>query len=193
MKKTFVVAISFLVVNFLYAQEKAEISNQVVSLSAPLNQLGNNEIRFNLATAIAGLPELNFERFVSDNASFGLTIAASLEKPESMITRSMFLPYGRLYFGEKKDAGFFIEANMAIIGQRDKYNEIIFDTATNTYSGQRTIDNKAVSFGFGCAAGAKFLARNGYIGEVIVGGGRLFGNNLIGGYPRFGFSVGKRF
>ena len=193
MKKIFIVVISFFVVNILQAQDKSELNNQVISLSAPLNQLGNNECRFNLATAIAGFPEFNYERFVTDNSGFGLTVAVSLEKPGNMITRSMFLPYGRLYFGEKKDAGFFIEANMAILGQREKYNDLVYDTVTQTYSGIVPIDNRAVSFGFGCAAGAKFLARNGYIGEVIVGGGRLFGDNLIGGYPRLGFSIGKRF
>ena len=192
MKKIVSIIILSSFVSVLFGQDRQLLKNEVLALSAPLKQLGNNEIRFNLATAIAGLPELNYERLLSDNAGVGLSLAVSLENPIDMQTRSIFLPYGRLYFGDKKDAGFFIEANMAVAGQREKSVGIFYDSTTGTYTG-RGVDNKAVSFGFGCAAGAKFLARNGYIGELYLGGGRLFGNTIIGGYPRIGFSVGKRF
>lgn len=191
MKKIGVIFICLLIVNFVYAQDNQGISNQVIKLSAPLQQLGDNEIRFNLASAIAGLPEFNYEKFVSDNAGIGIAVAVSLEKPENMYTRSEFMPYGRIYFGERKASGFYIEANMAVVGQREYYTSYIWDINGNTTT--KLIDNKSVCFGMGGAVGAKLLTRNGFVGEIYLGGGRVFGNAIVEGYPRIGFSIGKRF
>mgnify|MGYP000146115486 CR=1 FL=1 len=51
----------------------------------------------------------------------------------------------------------------------------------------------STNFGFGAAAGVKLLARNGFVGEVYLGLGRLFGESIAGAYPRVGISLGKRF
>lgn len=190
MKKISVIFISILVANFAYAQNNPAVGNQVINLSAPLHQLGDNEIRFNLASAIAGLPEFNYERFVSDNAGIGIAMAVSLEKPETMTTRSEFMPYGRIYFGDRKASGFYIEANMAMIGQREVYNDLNYSVSPPTLV---PVDNKAICFGMGGAVGAKLLTRNGFVGEIYLGGGRVFGKALVEGYPRVGFSIGKRF
>lgn len=147
----------------------------------------NNELRFNLVTAIAGFPELNYERFVADNFGVGLSLAASLEKFEDMSMRAIAIPYCRVYFGEKKAAGFFIEGNMALANEKE-YSYYYVS------SGDQASDiAKSTSLGFGAAIGLKFLARNGVIGEVYLGGGRLFGASLSGGYPRVGVCIGKRF
>ena len=51
----------------------------------------------------------------------------------------------------------------------------------------------APNFGLGAAAGAKFLTKNGFVGEIYVGAGRLFGSSDIEVYPRAGITIGKRF
>ncbi|MFZ9661220.1 MAG: hypothetical protein ACO29O_05015, partial [Chitinophagaceae bacterium] len=144
-----------------------------------------NEIRFNIATAIAGLPELNYEAFIADNVGLGMAVAVSLETSENMEIRSLFIPYARIYFSEKPNAGFFIEGNLGFAGQKG--------TKYDSFNGQSTGVKSYFNGGFGAAVGWKFLTRNNYVGELYGGLGRLFGDNLIVVYPRVGITLGKRF
>ena len=179
MKKT-ILAIVVLICNHnLFAQETES----------------NNEIRFNIPYAIAGLPEISYERVVDDNMSIGISTAVAIEKPYNYDTdkglreRSFFCPYYRLFFGKKRAAGFYIEGNMAVVGQREKGNVYNYITGTYNY-----VDAKATSFGFGASIGLKLLSKNGFTGDFYGGWGRLFGNPIItSGYPRFGVCMGKRF
>ena len=52
-----------------------------------------------------------------------------------------------------------------------------------------------MGLGLGLAIGGKFLTKNGFIGEIYIGGGRNFINTdkIDGGYPRIGVSIGKRY
>ena len=151
--------------------------------SKPLKQQGANEIRANIVVSIAGLPELSYERLLADNMGVGLSFALSFEKIEDMKIRSIILPYYRIYFGKKKAAGFFIEGNTAIVAQKEN----IYSESTDK------ITNSSTNFGLGVTLGAKLLAGKGFLGEIYLGGGRLFGNSITGGYPRLGVSLGKRF
>lgn len=171
------------------AQQNENPTNQkMLEKSRLLNQLGDNEIRLNIAYAIAGIPEINYERFLADNMGLGIACGYSFEKVENMRLRYEAMPYARLYFGEKKASGFFIEANMGIIGQQT--TEINYGV-----DGMTVIDSarKSLNIGFGAAAGAKFLARNGFIGEIYFGMGRLFGDGITFAYPRLGICLGKRY
>jgi hypothetical protein len=100
----------------------------------------------------------------------------------------MFLPYCRVYFGEKKANGFFIEGNMAMVSQKEQVNYYDFN---GNYFGQGY--NSATSFGFGAAIGFKLLTRGGVTGELYLGAGRLFGDPIDRAYPRCGICIGKRF
>lgn len=171
------------------AQQSENAANQkMLEKTKVLNQLGDNEIRLNIAYAIAGIPEFNYERFLADNMGLGIACAYSFEKVENMRLRYEAIPYARLYFGEKKASGFFIEANMGIIGQQS--TEVIYGVGGMTVTDSAI---KSLNVGFGAAAGAKFLARNGFVGEVYLGMGRLFGNSINYAYPRIGICLGKRF
>ena len=189
-------AIICLTVLFLSISVFGQKESTLNSVPAPQSESSkgsdNNELRINLLMAIIGLPELNYERYISDNMGVGLAVAFSLEKAETMSTRSMFTPFYRLYFGNKKASGFFIEGNMAVVGQNQINSNYVYDqngTAYQTIVTTRSTTN----LGFGAAVGAKFLARNGFIGEVFVGGGRLFGESIDQAYPRVGVCLGKRF
>ena len=129
------------------------------------------------------MPELSYERLISDNSSVGASVAFSLDKKEDMDLRFSFTPCYRMFFGQKKAAGFFIEANSIIVKYVDT---IYYNESTNTYETK-------TGFGLGAAAGAKFLTKNNLIGEVYGGVGRVFGDNSLGAYPRFGITLGKRF
>jgi hypothetical protein len=178
-----------------------KIDPTVKAASEPLDQLGNNEIRLNVAYSIAGLPEINYERFMADNMGIGMAAAISLEDAKDMNTRWNLMPYYRLYFGNKKASGFFIEGNMTLWNQRKQGEFTSYDSIVPTTI---RFDKKFLNFGMGAALGVKLLARNGFVGEVYAGGGRLFGESEIEkvpdyiasatrGFYRLGICIGKRF
>ena len=76
------------------------------------------------------MPELSYERLISDNSSLGASVAFSLDKKEDMDWRFSFTPYYRMFFGQKKAAGFFIEANSIVVNYVDT---IYYNGSTNTY------------------------------------------------------------
>ena len=152
----------------------------------------SNEVKFNMATAIAGYPELTYERLIDDDISFGISFATSIEKPEKMRSRFCFTPYSRLYFGKKKSDGFFVEANMILKGQRDVHDEYYYDTLNNI-SNVVKIDKSTTNFGFGATIGVKLLAKKYAFAELFAGGGRLFGSPINDGYFRGGLTIGFRF
>ena len=147
------------------------------------SQSENNEFKVNILYTAIGMPELSYERLISDNSSLGASVAFSLDKKKDMDLRFSFTPYYRMFFGQKKAAGFFIEANSIVVNYVDT---IYYNGSTNTYETK-------TGFGLGAAAGAKFLTKNNLIGEVYGGVGRVFGDNSFGAYPRFGITLGKRF
>jgi hypothetical protein len=151
----------------------------------------NNEVRMNFLMAIAGMPEINYERYVSDNMGVGMAMAFSIVRIEDMSDRFMALPYCRIYFGEtKKAAGFFIEGNMAVIHQKENMSLDSYDGNNWTYS---NYTNSSTSLGFGAAVGFKLVTRGGVSGELYLGAGRLFGDPINAAYPRCGICIGKRF
>jgi hypothetical protein len=180
-----IVAYVFLSLNSAQAQEKKETN------LSPIKDDGKHEIKINMATAIGGFPELSYEYFPIDNMGIGISAGFAVEDKEFLTNRAQFTPYYRLYFGNKKSSGFFIEGNMAYSFQAETTNELVYDSLSSSY---RSISKSAKSsgFGFGAAIGVKLLARNRFTGEIYAGGGRLFNRNIIGGYPRVGLSLGIR-
>jgi hypothetical protein len=152
----------------------------------------DNELRVNLLMSILGLPEVNYERYISENMGVGVAVAISVEKIKDMSLRNMVLPYYRIYFGDKKASGFFIEGNMALANQKEYTYAYAYDPNGN-YVENRTGNKSSTNFGFGAAIGFKLLARSDVSGELYLGAGRFFGNSIDAAYPRVGICIGKRF
>jgi len=186
------IAVLFLGMN-LFGQDLKKVYVDETSQTKSLNGTDNNEIKVNLLTSVVGLPELNYERFLANNMGVGLAVAVSVDKIASMSLRYMALPYYRLYFGSKKASGFFIEANTALVRQKERTYDLSYDNINNTYYYTNIRIRSTTNFGFGVATGFKFLSKNGFVGEVYLGGGRLFGDPIDDAYPRLGISLGKRF
>jgi hypothetical protein len=145
-----------------------------------------NEMRVNLFSGLLGLPELNYERLLNENSGLGLAISVAAENKELMATRALVLPYYRMYFGKKYASGFFIEGNMGFsFEQQPNYNWSVWPRPPVQY-------NSGVYYGLGSAIGVKLENRNRLIGEVFLGGGRLFGDSYDGGYLRIGVCLGGR-
>jgi len=178
-----------------YSQNTTNNSTTTTTTNNNNNNSNNNdEIKINLPYFIAGIPEASYEHIIDDTSAFGLSLAVAIDKPENVNTRFIVTPYYRLYFGKGKAKGFFIEGNAAVLNQKGYLNDV-YDPITGTYS--TTASGSTTNLGFGAAVGAKFLNKNGYIGEIYGGGGRLFGleagKGYNEGYPRVGVSIGKRF
>lgn len=144
------------------------------------------EIRLNLLTSVFGIPEINYEYFVQDNFGLGLALQASVEDFTKTSYRAGVIPYGRLYFGQVSNSGFFIEGSAGLVFE--KYIETYWIQEQST-----VLTKDETNFGIGVALGYKFLTKNDWVGDVSLGAGRIFGHTNFGAYPRFGISIGKRF
>lgn len=165
----------------VYAQNEDSVKKSGVS--------GNNEIRLNLFNSILGIPEINYERIVADDMGVGLGVFIPVDKTTDY--NFGIIPHFRVYFGGKKAAGFFVEGNAALVSLKD-YSHLSYSSVNNTYYTTYGKTN-GTHFGLGAAAGGKFLTKNGFIGEIYAGLGRLFGDADIEAYPRAGITIGKRF
>lgn len=182
--------LSLLLVSTFYVN--AQIKD-TTAVSKGIN--GNNELKLNLIYTIAGFPELNYERILKDDMSIGLALLVGIE--DNSEYSFGVIPHYRVYFGNKKANGFFIEGNAAIISNRDDYydySHLAYTTYPAGYNqSANPISKTYTNFGLGAAAGAKFLTKNGFVGEIYLGVGRLFGSSSIDAYARGGITVGKRF
>jgi hypothetical protein len=150
---------------------------------------GKNEIKINLLYFIPEIAEITYERALTSESAIGLS--ASYWFSDDFNIKFIANPYFRLYFGEKyTTSGFFIEASAGILSVDE--NRVEFGPNGFTVS---TEDN-VIYGGAGVAAGAKFLTKNGFIGEAYIGIGRVFGSEnsfSVETYPRLGILLGKRF
>ncbi|MBB2145103.1 DUF3575 domain-containing protein [Pedobacter sp. LMG 31464] len=173
---------------FVYAQK-----TDSTSTNGGIN--GNNELKLNLFYTIAGFPEINYERILKDDMSVGVAILVGLEKDSEYSFG--IIPNFRVYFGNKKASGFFIEGNAAVISYKDNYYDYSYlaysSYPAGTYQYTSPIAKTYTNFGLGAAAGGKFLTKKGFVGEIYLGVGRLFGDSPIEAYPRGGITIGKRF
>ncbi|MBT8255447.1 MAG: hypothetical protein KJO23_02815 [Bacteroidia bacterium] len=138
---------------------------------------GQNEIKINMGYAIAGLPEITYERVIDDGGAVGLSVAFAID--EDIDYSVIAIPYYRLYFGQKRAAGFFVEGNVGVFSEERNDNSSM----------------EEMGFGPGLAVGGKFLTKTGWVAEIVGGAGRNFLNTDVISevFPRLGVSIGKRF
>ena len=177
--------IAFLLTIALLVSFQAKVSAQ------GSRDYGKKEIKINLLTSILSLPEITYERFLDDNMGVGMAISFGIANENGYSDyRFLAIPHYRVYFGKEEATGFFIEANTALgyLHERNFYytDNFVYDEYDN-YKAK-------FNFGLGAAIGAKFLTRNGFIGEIYAGAGRFLGDQRsIDAFPRIGITIGKRF
>lgn len=125
----------------------------------------------------------------------GIALAVRLTDENTFGSRFNFIitPHYRLYFGNKKANGFFIEGNAGVVSYKEAdYSSLPYTSYPPDFD-YSSLDKNYTKIGLGVAAGAKFLTRNGFLGEAYLGVGRVFGSTSIDVYPRMGLTIGKRF
>ena len=192
MKKTIILFAAIIISLSAFSQRRTKsFMGWHLAQDAPAKQ---NEVKLNLGTTIFGLfPEVSYERVFTEDFSAGASLGVGLSSDDYPYNFA-FTPFARWFFGgnstnlQKYGAGFFIEANGAL------FSGNILKSRTYT-SGEYTSVSINTENGFGAGLGLgvgwKYLSRNNWVGELMIGAGRDFVND--GAYPRMGISIGKRF
>jgi hypothetical protein len=154
-----------------------------------------NELKLNMGTSVFVLyPEISYERILNTDISVGASLGAGTSAEFHQDFN--FTPYFRWFFGGNKDtmnkagAGFFIEANSSVFYRSDEQWSGYYtndDDWEITYSFERYF-----AAGIGLGVGWKYVTKNNWVGELMVGAGRGF-SNKNDSYPRIGVSIGRRF
>ena len=138
-----------------------------------------NEIKINTFILFFEWINLDYERFINKESSFGVSAILNATTHTFLINKSL-TPYYRRYFSEKFARGFFVE------GFGMLYSSKTFCIDCESYSG--------TAFALGISAGGKLVSKGGVTTEVFFGIGRnLTNSKLLWAVGRVGISVGYRF
>lgn len=168
----------------------------------PQDENKKTEVKLSVTSLIfiAAL-DASYERLINEDTSFGVSIFYNTDKNNDIDFPREFsiTPYYRWFFNERTFArGFFVEGFGMLNTVDDSYYDNFYDTSGNFQSNQ--VKNTLTRFALGISVGGKFVIKNGFTAEVILGVGRnLLGDtdavdfsedNIIG---RGGISLGYRF
>ncbi|RXP64635.1 DUF3575 domain-containing protein [Lutibacter sp. HS1-25] len=196
MKKLFCVA-SFLLIGFYtFAQESTTLeTTSTQTKTVKNNSEGNNEIKLNVAYLLGGIPEIGYAYLINDESSVGLDVLFAID--DELDIKFALTPYYRVYFGNKKATGFFVEGfgMLNVVNNEYYYDPFYYDYNNDINYPNSSYDPKnETDFALGVSVGGKFMTNSGFVFEVYGGAGRnLFSNNSDDFVPRFGLTFGKRF
>lgn len=122
------------------------------------------EIKVNGLSVIFKAIDLEFERTINAESSFGVSTFLSFDDDVDKL--KYISPYYRVFFGEKHASGFFIEG----FGMLNSQEEARF---TIVGGGNITqIRENVTDFALGIGLGGKWITKKGFIGQVNLGVGR---------------------
>ena len=182
-----------------YSQEniqRVEVIKTNTQIEEFSNKIGKNEFKVDFLDLLV-FPALSvgYEKVNNSSTAFGSTLFLNLGGNDSDWNDNFAItPYYRFYFLESEDyGGYGIFAEIFTkfaFGDAEKYNE-----TSNTYDEDNYFD-----MALGLAVGKKWINRNGYTFELLLGVGRnllyddstdSFDRSAASG--RANISIGKRF
>ena len=170
------------------AQEEEESVN--------LSDINNkkHELRIDALEGLA-VPaiDISYEYVMSKYSGAGLSVNFTLDADDGIDQNFAITPYYRQYFFNKKDygaRGFFAEGLLQYGSGENRF----FDFNENTQESILMQEDWS-QFGIGFAIGQKWVSRNGFVIELLAGGGRYLGGDDFApeGFFRGGVNVGYRF
>jgi hypothetical protein len=122
--------------------------------------------------------DISYERLINDNSSFGLSVFYNFSDFQTddiaFPKKFSITPYYRRFFSENRYArGFFIEG-FGMLNTYQNYN--------NDYNGYDYNYNKIdtqTGFALGISVGGKFVLKEGFTAEVLLGVGRNLVNEEV--------------
>jgi hypothetical protein len=176
--------------------QRVEVIKTNTQIEEFSNKIGKNEFKVDFLDLLV-FPALSvgYEKVNNSSTAFGSTLFLNLGGNDSDWNDNFAItPYYRFYFLESEDyGGYGIFAEIFTkfaFGDAEKYNE-----ASNTYDEDNYFD-----MALGLAVGKKWINRNGYTFELLLGVGRnllyddstdSFDRSAASG--RANISIGKRF
>jgi len=147
----------------------------------------DNELKLNILYLLVGAPEITYERILNKKNAVG--VATFIRFSDAVWSDYIYAitPYYRRYFGFHKASGFFLEGHVALAN----FGDIAYRYPNGQQANSSMEDR--MRFGVGGVAGAKFLTRKGFTGEIYFGGAQLLDNYASNFFPRAGLILGKRF
>lgn len=152
-------------------------------------QRGSHEVSLDLADAlIMRTVELNYEYYVSDQSTVGISGLVNFESKTSDFRyneKNMITPYFRHYFTANRNWNYFGEV---FFGVNTGYKTIDLDGSNAKRYREYTDGALGVSFG------TKYISNGGFMVYALAGLGRnMFTEESYILVPRAGLSVGYRF
>ncbi len=152
-----------------------------------------NELKVGAVKLLAGpILDLEYERILSKFTSYGGNIVVQLEKNTYLYDFSIS-PFFRMYFTETKEygsKGFFAQAFIGYYWGEGQYYDIhddiyYFDGRTKRFN----------VFGTGFGIGKKWVNKQGFVLQILMGGGRTIGGKTTAPGELFhgDVAVGYRF
>lgn len=120
----------------------------------------------------------SYERIIAEDQGIGLNVLIGLGARNDNFFQAS--PYFRMYFGEKRAQGFFLEGFVPITSSREYISgEHLYDEQGNwDYSPSSFQWNNTIGLGFGL--GKKWILKRNILMELSGGvGRRFFGNDLM--------------
>lgn len=152
----------------------------MICCNAAFPQAGSHEVRLNLLNSLLGSVDLQYEKLLNNDSGVGLTLGVGYNTGSDDVLYNSIVsvsPFYRMYFSQKKSAGFFVEG-----GGRWSYDK----------SPKRKENNAGISL----SMGGKVLSKKELVASFKGGVGRFLTENHAMDtrfYPVLEIAVGKRF
>lgn len=145
------------------------------------------EVKVNGLSVIFNAIDVEFERTINSESSFGVTAFYSFG--DQFDNLKYLSPYYRVYFGKKHAAGFFVEG-FGMLNSQEEIRTTIVGVSSLTQRRETVND-----FALGIGIGGKWITKKGLIGQVNLGVGRNFFNTDLGDefVAKLGISIGFSF
>ena len=156
------------------------------------DNIRTHELRLDGLKLLAGpIAEASYEFGKNENSGYGVSIFVNLGSDSPVWVENFSItPFYRYYFFNKEDygaKGFFVEGFGKLSFGDNSYENI-------NYNNDRDEEN-FTDLSLGMALGQKWVNKNGFVFELLLGVSRTLGTNSAGpeAYLRGGLSVGYRF
>ncbi len=122
------------------------------------------ELKGNAFLLLAGALDVSYEKYLNDNSSYGASVFIAYDK--AFDKKFSLTPYYRIYFGNKRVSGFFIEG----FGMINNYKTKAYTLENMNYIAVRKATVNDFALGF--TLGGKWITKSGVIFELNAGLGR---------------------
>ena len=150
-----------------------------------------HELRLDGLKLLAGpIVETSYEFVKNENSGYGVSILVNLGSDSSVWVENFSItPFYRFYFFNKEDygaKGFFVEGFGKLSTGDNSYQDIFYNDLE---------EENFTDLSLGMSLGQKWVNKNGFVFELLLGVSRTLGANSAGSeaYLRGGLSVGYRF